>query len=120
MADTSCQSCLAGLKVIHNLGLVESGLIPVTMRMNTATNSGIRILGAILLRLSSRDPRGQLLEMRQMTYITPSSDKLFLSREACVDLGIITNVFPTLHATYNYSAASIDGTDKSSCGCLVH
>ncbi|CAE1306768.1 unnamed protein product [Acanthosepion pharaonis] len=113
------KSCLAGLKVIHRLGLRESDLIPVTMHMHTATNSSIRILGAILLRLSSRDPRGQLIETRRMTYITLSSDKLFLSREACIDLGIITNDFPTLHATYNYSAARIDGRDKSSCGCLV-
>lgn len=119
MADTGCQICLAGLRVIHPLGLRESDLIPVTINMHTATDSSIRILGAILLRLSSRDPCGQLIEMRQMTYITPSSDKLFLSREACMDLGIITNDFPTLHATYNYSVASIDGTDKSSCGRLV-
>ena len=28
MADTGCQSCLVGLKVIHRLGLRESDLIP--------------------------------------------------------------------------------------------
>jgi hypothetical protein len=49
MADTVCQSCLAGLKVIHRLGLRESDLIPVTMQMHTATYGGIRILGAIVL-----------------------------------------------------------------------
>ena len=54
-----------------------------------------------------------------MTYITPSSNKLYLSREACVDLGIITNDFPTLHAKHNDDAASIDNIIKSSCGCLV-
>lgn len=30
--DTGCQSCLAGLRVIHRLGLRESDLIPVTIR----------------------------------------------------------------------------------------
>ena len=48
--DTGCQSCLGGLKVVYRLGLSESDLIPVTMRMRTANNDGIKILGAMLLR----------------------------------------------------------------------
>ena len=34
MSDTGCQSCLAGLKVIHRLGLRESDLSHVTMKMH--------------------------------------------------------------------------------------
>ena len=31
-----------------------------------------------------------------MVYVTNSIDKLFLSREACLDLGIISSKFPTM------------------------
>ena len=37
IADTGCQSCLAGVKLLHKLGLQIHHLIPVTMKM-TATN----------------------------------------------------------------------------------
>jgi hypothetical protein len=46
MADTGCQSCLASLRVIHRIGLSKSDLNLVTMRMHTANNDGIKILGA--------------------------------------------------------------------------
>ena len=52
MADTGCQSCLAGLKVLHRLGLRESDLSPVTLKMHTATYRGITILGATVLRFN--------------------------------------------------------------------
>ena len=38
MADTGCQSCLAGIKIAHRLGLNERNLIPVTLKMHTANN----------------------------------------------------------------------------------
>jgi hypothetical protein len=31
-----------------------------------------------------------------MTYVTDNSDKLFISREACIALGMISNSFPTI------------------------
>ena len=96
MADTGCQSCLAGIKVLNRLGLSERHLIPVTMKMHAANNKGIRILGAAILCLSGKGPNGEIRETRQMVYVTDNSDKLFLSREACTALGMITAQFPTI------------------------
>jgi hypothetical protein len=84
------------MKVIHRIGLRKSDLIPITMKMHTANNGGINILGATVLRLSGKDKQGQAVETRQMTYVTDSSDKLFLSREACVALDIIPDSFPKM------------------------
>ncbi|CAH3031504.1 unnamed protein product [Pocillopora meandrina] len=81
MADTGCQSCLASIKVIRRLGLCESDLIPVTMKMHAVNNKGISILGAVILRFSGRSPSGKALESRQIVYVTSDSDKLFLSRD---------------------------------------
>lgn len=119
MADTGCQSCLTGLNVIHRLGLRESDLIPVTMRMHTANNDGIKILGAILLRISSTDSTGHTIKSRQMTYVTDSSDKLFLSREACVALGIISGHFPQVHVTADLNAADVHDKTTAPCGCAT-
>ena len=63
------------------------------MNMRTASNAGIRILGTVLLRISCTSSTGQFATTKQMTYVTDSLDKWFLSREACVALGIIPESF---------------------------
>ena len=88
MADTGCQSCLVGLS--------SKDLIPVNMRMHSADNRDIPILVATILRLSGGNQLGDERTTRQIAYITYSTDKLFLSREACADLGIIPAQFPVV------------------------
>ena len=58
MADTGCQSCLAGIKVIQRPGLPLTSLITVPMIMHAANNKGIKILGATILRISGTDEEG--------------------------------------------------------------
>lgn len=101
MADTGCQSCLAGIDVLHQLGLSERDLIPVTMKMHAANNNMIKIIGAAVLRFSGRAMNDKMIETRQIVYITNSTTKVFLSREACVTLGIISRTFPTIGETLN-------------------
>ena len=85
MADTGCQSCLAGIIVLYRLGLTQADLIPVRMQMHNANNKSINILGATLLRVTATDAMGKVYKTRQMSYITDYSKKHFLSRGACVD-----------------------------------
>ena len=96
IADTGCQSCLAGLQVINSLGLHRHDLIPVTMKMHDTNEKGINILGAAILRFSGTGQPGHLHETRQITYVTDNSDKLFLSRKACEQLGMIPGSFLTI------------------------
>ena len=58
IADTGCQSCHAGIKVIHRPNLKRSDLIPVTMKMHAANNKHINILGAVILHFTGKDPNG--------------------------------------------------------------
>ena len=113
MADTGCQSCLAGFELFEKLGLSNNDLIPVNMRMHSADNRDIPILGAIILRLSGRDQLGNERITRQIVYITYSTDKLFISREACVDLGIIPVQFPVVGVV----PAQADHPTPPSSGC---
>ena len=86
MADTGCQSCLAGIIVLYRLGLTPSDLIPVTMRMHAAENKDMNILGATMLHITAKNANGRIFETRQMVYITDCSEKFFFSRGASVDL----------------------------------
>ena len=121
MADTGCQSCLASLKVIQQIGLSKNDLIPVSMQMHAANNKGIKILGAAILRLSGQSTNGNTLETRQLTYVTDDSNKFFLSREACTDLGMISNTFPTIGETTQHDGCHSTSAPESpitmACDC---
>ena len=75
MADTGCQSCLAGTNVAKSLGLSNNDLIPVHLRMHSTNNQDIHILGAAIMKLSHKDK-----STRQIVYVTGSTRKMFLSR----------------------------------------
>ena len=95
LADTGCQSCLTGIDIIKDLGLGVGNLIPAETTMKSANNKPIPILGAIPLTLTCYDTSGNPVQTKQLTYVTDSTDKLFLSKEACIDLGFISDKFPT-------------------------
>ena len=95
MADTGCQRCLVGIGVIQQMGLSTMDFIPVSMKMKAAKNKGIRILGAVVIRFAGNSGTRRL-ESRQIAYLTDTSDRIFLSRAAWVDLGMISDKFPTL------------------------
>ena len=89
MADTGCQSNLAGIEIMAKLKLKSSDLIPVRTKMHAANKKPINILGAAILRFTGHTNSGDEVESRQITYITDSTDKIFLSKEACIDFGMI-------------------------------
>ena len=123
MADTGCQSCLAGLSLLSKLGLEQRHLFPVSMRMTAANNNGIDILGALVLRITGTSPSGHTVHTRQIVYFTRSSDRLFLSRQACVALGLIPDSFPTIGEACLSSSTSMDSlpaastSDGQTCEC---
>ena len=83
MADTGCQSCLAGPSLMSSLHLSENELIPVSLVMHSASGTNLPILGAALLCI-----RAQLtgIETRQMVYFSNMATKLYLSLATCADL----------------------------------
>ena len=125
MSDTGCQSCLAGIKVLTRLSISTADLIPVSMKMHAANNNAINIIGAVVLRFYGESVSGDCLETRQLTYVTDSSDRLFLSREACVALGMISPKFPRIGEALSVqdSTSAVSGLnpgvplDVAPCGC---
>ena len=123
MADTGCQSCLAGLSLLSKLGLEQRHLFPVSMRMTAANNNGIDILGALVLRITGTSPSEHTVHTRQIVYFTRSSDRLFLSKQACVALGLIPDSFPTIGEACLSSSTNMDSppaastSDGQTCEC---
>ena len=110
MPDTGCQCCLAGTHILRQLGLSRTDLIPVSQRMQAANKSRIHLLGAIIVEISLPDTKAK---SKQMVYVTPSVTRLFLSRETCSDLGLISPRFPS---TTTAEASSIPTPGQSRSG----
>ena len=106
LADTGCQSCLAGINLLTAMGLQRRHIIPVTMKMTAANSKGIEIIGALPLRIYGKSPTGSTILTRQLVYITPSTNRLFLSKQACASLGLISSNFPTIGENLAISSSS--------------
>ena len=91
MADTGCQSCLAGPTLLASLQLTATDLIPVNLMMHSASGTNLPIMGAALLRIKIPSTA---LETRQMVYFSAIASKLYLSLATCLDLGLIPRDFP--------------------------
>ena len=96
LADSCCQNMLAGTQTLYRLGLTKRDMIPVSMRMKAANDGDITILGAILVRVWGLDKTGNVVETKQMCYITDGADRIFLNRDALTDLKIISEDFPII------------------------
>jgi len=103
--DTCAQSCLWSKKEFLKAGFKERDLIPVSLGLNAANKSSIKIDGAILVRLNVKVD-GQDNSCATMVYISPSCEGFFMSLEAMLDLDLLQ--------TFN-SSASTDG----SCNVLT-
>ena len=78
------------------LGLGEKDLLEVEMKLNGANGSQLRIMGGVFLVISGTDTAGKLYETHQLCYVAEGVEKLLLSKEACVKLGILPKSFPSV------------------------
>ena len=114
MADTGCQSCLAGIDLLGKLNMRTSDLLQVKTRMRAANRKSINILGAVILEFSGRTQKGDIVTSKQMTYITDDSDKIFLNKEACKDLQMISRDFPCINRIQD---STTENSSIKNCNC---
>ena len=120
MADTGCQSYLAGLECVQNLGLRKENLIDTSYNENACCKQqGDPYTWCCHIHISGTNKLGETVETHQITYITENSDKLFLSKQACIDLGMLTENFPTISETAsNNEVSDTNNTiQNAKCGC---
>jgi hypothetical protein len=87
------------MSLVRSLGLLKEGLIPVSLGLNTAVNSKMGILGALFLEICAPDNMGKLWSSKQLCYIASGLQTLYLSQDACIDLGVISKNFPQVGST---------------------
>jgi hypothetical protein len=85
--DSCAQSCLWSRKEFLAAGFKEDDLIPVSLGLNAANKSSIKIDGAILVRLDVK-VGGKDRTCATMVYISPSCEGFFMSLEAMLDLDL--------------------------------
>ena len=106
LSDTGAQSCSCGIELMKALGVKKGDLLPTSHGIRGITGGRMRILGALLVKITSRDKFS-----RAMMYVCEEDSGVLLSRSVLSDLGLINSSFPSLGASTN-SAAS-----KSTCNC---
>ena len=94
MKDTGAQMVVGDMSLVHSLGITRKELIPLANRVNVANDTSLGMIGGILIKLTATDVFGNTTESLQLCYISDTVQSLFLSREACEDLGFITKDFP--------------------------
>ena len=109
-ADSCCQTCTAGPDLIATLGCPESALAPTSHSINGITDSKVRILGTLPLKISVNNRT-----TRQLVHISENVSGTFLSQKALIDLGLIPSNFPQ---TSDMSQTNACLTNESSqCSC---
>ena len=96
IADTGCQSCLAGMNLFHKLCLKPRHLLECKMKMRSVNDTVIPIEGAILLTIKGANQTDTTLETKQMVYITKQCNKFYLSKDTCVKLCLVPKCFPVV------------------------
>ena len=99
--DSCAQTCLWSKEEFLSAGFKEEDLIPVSLGLNAANKSSIKIDGAILARINAVVD-GKEHSCATMVYISPSCQGFFMSMEAMLDLDLF-RTFNKLHPSANCS-----------------
>ena len=100
-----------GPRELSKLGLIENDLIPVEMKLGGANGSQLKIIGGVFLSISGTDAAGKLWETNQLCYVAEGVQKLLLSKEACIKLGIISNNFPAVGSATDHKPVVAEVTE---------
>ena len=101
LPDTGAQLTVAGVKLIHSMGITKSELIPLANGVNAANNAGLGLLGGAFITFSGNNGFGERKQTKQLVYIANDVNGVYLSRAACVELGLIGKDFPAVGSHNN-------------------
>merc|ERR1712082_179162 len=94
LVDSGAQMVVIGLKHLYGMGLTKKDLVPVSMKIKAENSGGLKLLGGVFMKISGYSSSGKRWESRQMAYCAKGCNRLFLSKQACVELGILEQDFP--------------------------
>ena len=115
MADTGAQMTVGDITLVHALGLTKRELLPLASNINAANRTALGLIGGILIKITMEDGDGKQSNSNQLCYISTDVQSLYLSREACADLGLIDEDFPTIKTQAGFNKLESDTPRPCSC-----
>ena len=92
LCDTGAQMCVTGTDVGQRMGLRKRDMVPVALRFSVADNVEVQMVGAAFMSITGRGG----VKNNQMVYIASKLEDFYISKEACMSLGIIPYAFPAV------------------------
>ena len=86
IGDINSTSMIAGTEFVKNLGLTKNDLLPMNMLIWNTNKIAMDIISMVIMEIKVE---GQNTVVKQIVYIASNTNEVFLSREACEQLGLI-------------------------------
>ena len=111
-----------GVTQMHALGLTRNDLLAPILNLRAANTSGIKILGVVFIMITGWDKHGRRWRTHQVVYVSEDVEQLLLSREACVQLGMISSTFPEVgsHKAGDVLSSGVEDNDEVPDHVAVH
>ena len=90
--DSGAQLTVINKKELQALGVKKNTIFPLALAVSTVTKSSVDLIGGIFLKFSAYDKKSSSIRVtRQLCYVSRSVTGIYLSEEACIDLGYVTS-----------------------------
>ena len=96
LPDTGSQIVVAGPDLLKKLNVSKHELFNVSANIQTGDCKRLQLIGGLIISISAMGPDGNQRISNHMCYIGEKIETLFLSRNACINLGIISKTFPSI------------------------
>ena len=87
---------VAGPDLLKKLNVSKHELFNVSANIQTGDCKRLQLIGGLIISISAMGPDGNQRISNHMCYIGEKIETLFLSRNACINLGIISKTFPSI------------------------
>ena len=111
ITDSGAQCCVWSWAQCRDAGFKREDLIPVRQKLNAVSKDSIRIIGAVILRLSSSPNGTKETQCGAIVYVSPDVTGFYMSNDTMKTLKIVPPDFPSID-----SAINIQAVDTSHCG----
>ena len=93
--DTGAQIVVVPVQLLHHLAIPEHSVFQIATSIKAVNAAPVDIIGGVLLKFSATNARtGNTRVTRQLAYVSKTVPAIYLSLEACIDLGTVSSNFP--------------------------
>ena len=121
LPDTGSQIVVAGPDLLKKLNVSKHELFKVSTNVKMVDCKRLQLIGGLMITISAMGSDGKKRISKHMCYIGEKIETLFLSKDACVNLGIIPKTFPSIeyeattlqHVLHQPSSQQMMGTPRT-------